>query len=562
MKAPASVVLVLAVCLSTVVPSSAAADKTLSNVRGTVSVDQGPGTTSQPVAKGASVAISDNDFAVTGGPVDNVPSQGSITLADSAVILVGQNTRVQMKAFDQQPNLTTANFVVANGTAGGAGGRIRFRVLHPGGAKANYTFQTSTGQIAVRGTEGDIWAPQAGALQVNVYEVTDPNLPVEVTLNNGKVYKLSAGQTLSVGIVGAAIVAGASAGASSSSSSASVTSTSQSTMSNFSEFGAVSNSAVVGAAAASAAAASSGGIPAIAAIAAGVAAVGGVVVGVSGGGSSEPSPSPPSVSVSASSLTFTPGTGPQTFTASQSGFSGAFHASIDQATVASVNATSTSGTFTVTPKSNGTATITVTGGSGATAPVDVTVTANKIVVPSSLPTFTSLNQKQNFTATETYYTGGFTAKSSNAAVAKVTSPGSSSSSAAGQFTVTSIANGNATITVSDGLGHTSPVSVTVTATAPSPTPTSIPICIGATTGGRDRDARHHMDPAIVMAPNKLSPAANPTCTPPPARLTTPVVRPPQPQPHPIGPQPPVTMPGRLPGMPTPPPMPGPPQTHA
>ncbi|HEY1976322.1 MAG TPA: FecR domain-containing protein [Candidatus Baltobacteraceae bacterium] len=560
MKAPASVVLVLAVCLSTVVPSSAAADKTLSNVRGTVSVDQGPGTASQPVAVNASIAIANNDYAVTGGVVNGVASQGAIQLPDSTQILVGQSTRVQMKAFDQQPNLTTASFIILSG-------KLRFAVKHPGGAKANYTFQTNTGQIAVRGTEGDIWAPQPGALQVNVYEVTDPNLPVEVTLNNGKVYKLSAGQTLSVGIVGAAIVAGASAGASSSSSSASVTSTSQSTMSNFSEFGAVSNSAAVGAAAASAAAASSGGIPAIAAVAAGVAAVGGVVVGVSGGGKSEPSPSPANVHISVSSLAFTPGTGPQSFTVSQSGFAGAFHASSDQPSVATVNATATAalaltpkstGTFTVTPKSNGNATITVTGGSGVTSSIPVSVQANKIVVPSSLPTFTTLNQKQNFTATETYYTGGFTAKSSNPAVAKITSPGSSSSSAAGQFTVTSIANGNATIAVSDGLGHTSPVSVTVTATAPSPTPTSIPICIGETTGGRDRDARHHMDPAIVMAPNKLSPAANPTCTPPPARVTNPVVRPPQPQPHPIGPQPPVTMPGRLPGMPTPPPMPGPP----
>src|SRR6185312_1218916 len=223
----------------------------------------------------------------------------------------------------------------------------------------------------------------------------------------------------------------------------------------------------------------------------------------------ESSPSPPaSVNVSRSSLTFTPGTGPQTFRASQSGFSGVFHASIDQPSIASVNGSSSDGTFPVTPKSNGTAEITVKGGGGVTAPVDVSVEATTIAVPGSLPTFTTLNQSQNFAATETYYGGGFTAKSGNTAVAKVTSPGSSSSSAAGQFTVTSIGNGSTTITVSDALGHSSPVSVSVNAsTAPSPTPTSIPICIGQVVSGRD--ARHHMDPGIVPAPNRLSPQANP-----------------------------------------------------
>lgn len=552
MKAPASVVLVLAVCLATIVPSSAAADKTLSNVRGTVSLDQGAGTAAQPVAVNASVAIADNDFAVTGGVVNGVPSQGAIQLPDSTRILVGQSTRVQMKAFDQQPNLTTANFIILNG-------KLRFAVQHPGGAKANYTFQTSTGQIAVRGTEGDIWAPQPGALQVNVYEVTDPNLPVEVTLNDGKVYKLSAGQTLSVGIVGALIAASAAG-----SSQASVSSTSQSATSNFSEFGPANAASAAAGVAAAAAAASGGGIPAIAAIAAGAAAIGGVVIGTSGGGSSESSPPPPSVNTSVSSLSFTPGSGQQSFTVSQSGFAGPFHAAIDQPTVASVNGTSTAsfamrpkatGTFTVTPKSNGTATITVTGGSGVTAKVPVTVSATKIIVPSSLPNFTSIGQTQPFTAQETYYTGGFSASSTDPTVAKVTSPGSSSSSAGGQFVVTAIGNGTAMINVTDTIGHSQPVSVKVAATVASPTPTSIPICIGKQPGN-ERNGHQHMDPAIAMGPNKLSPAANPTCTPPPARLTNPVVRAPQPQPHPIGPQPPVMLPPHLPGMPTPPPMPG------
>lgn len=538
MKVLCSVVLVLAICLSTVIPSSAAADKALENVRGTVSLDKGPGTAAQPVAVNASVSIADNDFAVTGGVVNGAPSQGAIELPDSTRILIGQSTRVQMRQFDQQPNLTTARFIILNG-------KIRFAVQHPGGAKANYTFQTSTGQIAVRGTEGDIWAPQPGALQVNVYQLTDPNLPVEVTLNDGTVYKLHAGQTLTVGILGAAVALGAS------SNSAQVRSTTQSSMNNFAEFGAVAGTAAVGAVVA-AAAASTGGIPAVAAVAAGVAVVGGVVIGATGGSSTSPSPSPASVTLSTSSLTFTPGTGPQAFQASQRGFSGSFHASIDQPSIASVNATSHDGTFTVTPKSNGTATITVKG-SGASAHLDVSVQANKIVVPSSLPAFTSLNQTQNFTAQETYYGGGFTATSDHTNVARVSSPGSSSSSAAGEFTVMAVGNGTATVTVSDSLGHAAPVGVTVAV----PTPTSVPICVNAAGGNGGRDGRHRMDPAMVAGPNKLAPGATATCTPPPARLVAPpVVRAPQPQPHPVGPQPPVMLPPHVPGMPTPPPMPG------
>ncbi|HZY99220.1 MAG TPA: FecR domain-containing protein [Candidatus Baltobacteraceae bacterium] len=559
MKALASVVLVLAICLATVIPSSAAGDKTLENVRGTVSLDQGPGTPSQPVAVNASVAISDSQYAVTGGAVGNLPSQGAIALPDSTRILVGQNTRVQMKQFDMQPNLTTANFVVLSG-------KIRFKVEHPGGAKANYTFQTSTGQIAVRGTEGDIWTPQLGALQVNVYQVTDPALPVEVTLNNGKVYKLSAGQTLTVGILGAAIAAGtAGAASSSSSSSASVTSTSQSSMSNFTEFGAVSNGAVVAGAAAAAAAASAGGIPAVAAIAAGVAAIGGVVIGTTGHPGTEPSSAPTSapgsVVVNPTSLSFTPGTGPLTFHASQTNFTGTFHAAIDQGSIASVNATSTTGDFTVTPKTNGSTSITITGGSGETAPVGVAVQATTITVPGSLPAFSSLNQAQNFTAQEAYYNGGFSAKSSDATIAKVTSPGSSSSGG-GNFTVTSVGNGSTTITVSDSLGHSAPVGVTVNGPAPTPTPTSIPICIGMpVSGGRGQGARHRMEPAMAVAPGRPNPAATATCPPTPMAgppiakpIDPPVVR--APQPHPIGPQPPTILPPHVPGMPTPPPMPG------
>ena len=163
MKALSSLLLVLAICVAMVIPSGAADDKQLLNTRGDVTYQQGTGAP-KPVALNASVSLSNNDYALTGAN-----STAKITLPDSSQVLVGQNTKIQMLAFDQQPGLATASFFLYQG-------KTRFAVKHPGGAKANYTFQTSTGQIAVRGTEGDI-ALDASTLQVNVYALGDPNLP-------------------------------------------------------------------------------------------------------------------------------------------------------------------------------------------------------------------------------------------------------------------------------------------------------------------------------------------------------------------------------------------------
>ena len=105
-------------------------------------------------------------------------------------MLVGSQTRVQLAFFDRQPNITTAQFVLYNGTT-------RFIVQHPAGSKANYTFQTNVATIGIRGTEGDI-SISTTALQVNVYALTDPNAPVVVTLKDGRVFDLYAGQSLTV----------------------------------------------------------------------------------------------------------------------------------------------------------------------------------------------------------------------------------------------------------------------------------------------------------------------------------------------------------------------------
>src|SRR5262249_20906089 len=84
--------------------------------------------------------------------------------------------------------IASAKFVLYNG-------KTRFEIRHPHGALANYTFSTQTGQIAVRGTDGDIESA-SGSMRVNVYNLSDSNAPVVVTTIDGRSFTLGAGQTL------------------------------------------------------------------------------------------------------------------------------------------------------------------------------------------------------------------------------------------------------------------------------------------------------------------------------------------------------------------------------
>jgi hypothetical protein len=111
-------------------------------------------------------------------------------------VLIASATRVQMARFDQG-DIAHAQFVVDHG-------RVRFQVEHPQGARADYTFKTTTANIAVRGTEGDIGV-DGDELTINVYNTKSPDAPVEVTFTAGdqpgKVVRLFAGQSLVARIV-------------------------------------------------------------------------------------------------------------------------------------------------------------------------------------------------------------------------------------------------------------------------------------------------------------------------------------------------------------------------
>jgi solute:Na+ symporter, SSS family len=173
--------------------SSADVDKTLTNVKGAVSYERS-GKQSKLVPA-ASVALASADWAAT-----SAASQARVTLPDSSRVLIASDTRVQIARFEQT-DVAHAQFIVDHG-------RVRFQVEHPQGARADYTFKTTTANIAVRGTEGDI-AVDGDNLTVNVYNTLSPDAPVEVTFtagdSPGKTVKLFAGQSLAAKLVNGVI---------------------------------------------------------------------------------------------------------------------------------------------------------------------------------------------------------------------------------------------------------------------------------------------------------------------------------------------------------------------
>lgn len=173
---------ILAAFLSLCIPIAALASgqKELHNDHGTVSYRRGD-SAAIAIAPSASTLLHDRDYAITG-----VASLASVILPDSSRITLGADTTVQLARFDNIGS--TARFVVVDG-------KTRFRIEHPAGKPANYTFVTPTATVGVRGTEGDIGVDGKN-LTVNVYGLSDPQLPVEVTTQDGKHFTLHAGQQL------------------------------------------------------------------------------------------------------------------------------------------------------------------------------------------------------------------------------------------------------------------------------------------------------------------------------------------------------------------------------
>ncbi len=286
MKAFSASLLTVLLALLPLSASPADSTKTLQNVKGSVTYGPASPPTS-PLGVKASTTLNNNDYAATGPS-----SLATITLPDSSQIEMASNSSVQMVSFNQT-DIAHARFVVV--------GKMRFTVNHPSGAQADYHFQTTTGEIAVRGTVGDIFANPAGGLQVNVYALSTPTLPVQVTLVNGQVFTLAAGQSIVVTGVAGAVTA-------------SVTGVSQSMFTPFSELGAPVNAGSLGITTGALGGAS--GVATTTAIAAGAAGAAAAVTTIANNNTSTPTPTPTPVPTPTPTIAPTPTPTPQPSTTS------------------------------------------------------------------------------------------------------------------------------------------------------------------------------------------------------------------------------------------------------
>lgn len=189
--------------------SYAATDKVLASLRGTIGYQTAPdGAFTRVVGK---YLLPDDYFAIT-----REKSAALLTLPDSSLVGLGQNTRVQVGAFNQTEAGPGATITVDDGA-------LRFDIRRPQGATANYHFATPTTQIAVRGTVG-LLSLIGGNTTVACVVCAADSVTVTVgtqtfTLLTGQVLVVSAAGVAVAGTLSASVLSGfASAGVSTSAS--------------------------------------------------------------------------------------------------------------------------------------------------------------------------------------------------------------------------------------------------------------------------------------------------------------------------------------------------------
>ncbi len=257
----------------------AAADKELAAVKGSVSY-QAPGAGAVPVV--GTQIVADNATAITGSN-----SAANLTLPDSSVVSLGSNTNIVVGAFTTGVQGPGSTITVNNGA-------LKFDIKHPAGGRANYSFQTPTSQIAVRGTVG-ILTVSSTQTQVACIACAKGDVTVTIGLQT---FAVVTGEVLTIVGSSAATATAAVAPLSSVANAPAM-----------GQFGGTLGSSSAGAAggAASGAAASSGAAAAsssvAAAAAAGTAAVaGGVAAATAKTAPAPPSPPPATLGLSTTSL--------------------------------------------------------------------------------------------------------------------------------------------------------------------------------------------------------------------------------------------------------------------
>jgi hypothetical protein len=134
--------------------SSDTGDKQLARVKGVVGYQATATSDFKPIF--GRLDLPDDAFAVTKPNASAV-----LRLKDSSEIDIGENTKVQVGAFNPAAS-GNQNTIVLNG------GALHFNIRHPQGGQSNYRFVTATSQIAVRGTEGFLIAGANGTQVVCV----------------------------------------------------------------------------------------------------------------------------------------------------------------------------------------------------------------------------------------------------------------------------------------------------------------------------------------------------------------------------------------------------------
>jgi len=120
---------------------AAGTPKQLQRVRGTIGYQSDAAGTDFKAVFGK-FDLPDPDYAAT-----HAGSAAVLAMPDSSLISLGQNTVVQVGAFDDTA-ASPGSTITING------GAMRFEIKRPQGGAANYHFVTPTSQTAVRGTVG------------------------------------------------------------------------------------------------------------------------------------------------------------------------------------------------------------------------------------------------------------------------------------------------------------------------------------------------------------------------------------------------------------------------
>src|SRR5579863_603654 len=164
---------------------SAASNKELQRLKGTVGYQLGDtGQLNQVTAK---YVLPDDAFAVTQNQ-----SAALLQLPDSSLVALGQDTRVQVGAFNQTAAGPGSTITVNGGT-------LRFDIRRPQGGAANYRFITPTSTIGVRGTVG-LLAFAGGQTTVACLACAADSVTITV---GGQSFALATGQAITVTATGA-----------------------------------------------------------------------------------------------------------------------------------------------------------------------------------------------------------------------------------------------------------------------------------------------------------------------------------------------------------------------